>query len=228
MARLLTSTVSLPRRSAVVAGAMIACLGASTVAARDYGQLGPTSPVIEPDLLAAIEARLMAAQASGKIAAMNKTLAAHTEAKVKRPPTVPGISVTTTARTWTYDPTITVGEDIFDHRGNLIIAKGRKVNPLDTVGLRQSLVFLDADDPTQLRWAVRSTTALNAKLILTNGSPFTVMKAEQRRVYFDQGGKLTSKFGILHTPAVVEQAGRVLKITELVPPRTASRREAAS
>ena len=45
------------------------------------------------------------------------------------------------------------------------------------------------------------------------------MKAEQRRVYFDQDGKLTGKFGIRHTPAVVEQAGRVLKVTELVPPR---------
>ena len=198
---------------------MIACLPASMVAARDYGQLGATTPVIEPDLLTAIEARLLAAQASGKIAAMNKTLASRTEAKVKRPPPVEGLTATTTTRSWTYDPTITVGSDIFDNRGNHIIAKGRKVNPLDTVGLRQSLVFIDADDAAQLRWAIKSTTILNAKLILTSGSPFAVMKTEQRRVYFDQGGKLTSKFGVRHTPAVVEQSGRVLKVTELVVPR---------
>jgi len=219
-----------PSRPFVLAAiaSVVACLAASTVAARDYGQLGPTSPVIEPDLLAAIEARLLAAQASGKIAAMNKTLASRTEAKVKRPHAVEGLTATTTTRSWTYDPTITVGSDIFDTRGNLIIAKGRKVNPLDTVGLRQSLVFIDSDDTAQLRWAIKSTTILNAKLILTSGSPFAVMKAEQRRVFFDQGGKLTAKFGILHTPAVVEQAGRVLKITELVPPRMPAHREAAS
>lgn len=220
MARLLIPPFLLLRATAALV-TVLACLPASTVAARDYGQLGPTSPVIEPDLLTAIEARLMAAQASGKVASMNKALAARTEAKVKRPPPVPGLSVTIETRTWTFDPTITVGSDIFDNRGNLIIAKGRKVNPLDTVGLRQSLVFIDSDDVAQLRWAIKSTTELNAKLILTSGSPFAVMKAEQRRVYFDQGGKLTSKFGIRHTPAVVEQAGRVLKITELVPPRVA-------
>ncbi|UAJ12388.1 type-F conjugative transfer system protein TraW (plasmid) [Polymorphobacter megasporae] len=219
----------MPRSSAIPRTAcaiVVACLAASTVAARDYGQLGTTTPVIEPDLLAAIEARLLAAQASGKIAAMNKTLAARTEAKVKRPPPVEGLSPTTAVRSWTYDPTITVGSDIFDHRGNLIIPKGRKVNPLDTVSLRQSLVFIDADDAAQLRWAIKSTTVTNAKLILTGGSPFTVMKAEQRRVFFDQGGKLIAKFGIRHTPAVVEQAGHVLKVTEVVPPR-AARREAA-
>lgn len=209
MARLLT-----PRLAGVVLLAI-----ASPVLARDYGQLGTTTPVIEPDLLAAIEARLLAVQASGKMAAMQKALAARTAAKVKRPPPVDGLSPTTTTKTWTYDPTITVAGDIFDHQGHLIIAAGRKVNPLDTVGLRQSLVFLDADDPAQLRWAVRATTPLNAKLILTRGSPFDVMKAEQRRVYFDQGGKLTTKFGIRHTPAVVEQAGRVLKVTEFVVPR---------
>ena len=209
MARLLT------RR---LAGVVLLAV-TSPVLAKDYGQLGTTTPVIEPDLLAAIEARLLAVQASGKMAAMQKALAARTAAKVKRPPPVAGLSVTTTTRTWTYDPTITVGSDIFDHQGHLIIPAGRRINPLDTVGLRQSLVFLDADDPAQLRWAVSKTTALNAKLILTGGSPFDVMKAEQRRVFFDQGGKLTSKFGIRHTPAVVEQAGRVLKVTELVVPR---------
>ena len=195
--------------------------GASPALAKDYGQLGAVSPVIEPDLLAAIEGRLLAAKAAGKFEEINRKMAARTEAKVRRPTPVAGLTVTTQTRTWTYDPTITVASDIFDHQGHLIIPAGRKVNPLDTVGLRQSLVFLDADDQAQLRWALKATTPLNAKLILTSGSPFAVMKAEQRRVYFDQEGKLTAKFGIRHTPAVVEQAGRVLKVTELVPPKLA-------
>ena len=188
---------------------------AAPLAARDYGQLGPASPVIEPDLLSAIEARLNAAKASGRIDAMQKELVRRTTAKVRRPPAVPGITAATARRTWDYDPTITVADDIRDHKGNVIIAAGRRINPLDTVGLRHSLVFVDGDSKTQVDWAMRSTTTLNAKLILVSGSPFDLMKARQRRFFFDQMGKLTGKFGIRHTPAVVEQSGRILKVTEL-------------
>lgn len=184
--------------------------------ARNYGQQGTLFPVIEPDVLTMIERKLRAAEASGKIAAMNKDLARRTTAQVRRPPPVKGIVTATTARTWSYDPTITIGDDIRDQKGNLIIPRGRRINPLDTVGLRQSLVFLNGDDPDQLAWALRSTTQLNAKLILVGGSPFDAMKAAQRRFFFDQGGQLTSKFGIRAVPAVVEQSGRVLKVSEVV------------
>ncbi len=193
-------------------------LAAAPAMAKDYGQLAPVTPVIEPDLLAMIEQKLLAAKKSGKIDIMNRELAVRTQAKVRRPPPVAGMGRSTTLRSWSFDPTITVGSDIFDNRGNLIAPAGRKINPLDTVGLRQSLVFIDGDDPAQVRWAMSSTTQLNAKLILTSGSPFSLMKAEQRRFYFDQEGKLTGKFGIRHVPAVVEQAGRVLKITEMPVP----------
>ena len=40
------------------------------------------------------------------------------------------------------------------------------------------------------------------------------MKTHQRRFYFDQDGKLTGHFGIRHTPALVEQKGEVLLVTE--------------
>lgn len=195
---------------------VLAVGGAVPVWSKDFGQQGAVFAVIEPDLLAVIEARLRHTEASGKIAAMNRQLAARTTAAVKRPPPVLGMTATSEARSWTYDPTITVEQDIRDHQGNLIIAAGQRINPLASVGLRQSLVFLDGDDPAQLAWALRSTTQLNAKLILTSGSPFDAMKGAQRRFFFDQGGKLTAKFGIRHVPAVVEQDGAVLKITEVV------------
>jgi hypothetical protein len=40
----------------------------------------------------------------------------------------------------------------------------------------------------------------SAKIIFVSGSPFDAMKPWQRRFYFDQGGTLTPKFGIRHTP----------------------------
>ena len=203
---------------ALCIAASLTMLAAAPLAARDYGQQGTVFPILEPDILKSIETKLRAAEASGKIAAMNKDLAKRTTALVKRPAPVAGLTTATKIRSWTYDPTITIGEDIRDHKGALIIARGRRINPLDTVGLRQSLVFLDGDNAGQVAWALKSTTQLNAKLILTGGSPFDRMKAAQRRFYFDQGGQLTAKFGIRALPAVVEQQGKVLKITEVALP----------
>jgi conjugal transfer pilus assembly protein TraW len=42
------------------------------------------------------------------------------------------------------------------------------------------------------------------------------MTNRKRRFYFDQEGKLTSRFGIEHTPAVVQQTGRVMRVSEQV------------
>ena len=59
-------------------------------------------------------------------------------------------------------------------------------------------------------------TDLNAKIIFVKGSPIEAMTSRKRRFYFDQEGKLTSKFGIEHTPAVVRQTGRVMRVSEEV------------
>ena len=123
-------------------------------------------------------------------------------------------------RSWIYDPTITVGQDLRDARGVVLVAAGTRVNPLDTVGLRQRLIFLNADDPAQLKWALANSTQLDAKLMLVGGSPFASMKSAQRRFFFDQSGTLTTKLGIRAVPAVVEQAGRQLRIREIVLPQS--------
>ena len=98
--------------------------------------------------------------------------------------------------------------------GRVIIAAGTRVNPLDTVPLRAPLVFLDGDDPAQLAWATRRFASTKAKLILVAGAPLELMRARQRRFYFDQGGTLVKHFGIRAVPATVEQQGRALIITE--------------
>ena len=75
----------------------------------------------------------------------------------------------------------------------------------------------------ELQWALRTWSDTAAKIIFVSGSPFDAMKPWQRRFYFDQGGTLTSKFGIRHTPAVVSAAGASLKISEVpLPGETAA------
>ncbi len=198
-------------------------LSCSTPAvAKDYGQHGTLWPVIEPDLLEQIEARLGHLKASGETARLNERLKQRTIARVNRPEPVAGIIHAASLRSWQLDPTISAERDIADEKGRIIITAGTRVNPLDTVSMRAPLVFLDGDDPAQLAWASARFGKTNAKLILVRGAPLALMKARQRRFYFDQGGTLVKHFGIRAVPAVVEQQGRVLRITE-TPVKTGGR-----
>lgn len=188
------------------------------VLARDYGQRGTVFPVIERDLLEQIHSRLTQMERSGETAQLNEDLKRRTIARVNRPDPVAGIVRTSEARRWQFDPTITLAADIRGAKGELIHAAGSRVNPLDSVGLRADLLFLDGDDPDQLIWALKQDA--NAKLILVKGAPLELMKARQRRFYFDQGGKLTERFGIRSVPARVRQQGRLLEVSEIaLPPK---------
>jgi conjugal transfer pilus assembly protein TraW len=194
--------------------AAIGLLTCMPAAARDYGQHGAVWPVVEPDLLAQIHARLMQLQASGATDRLNQQLKERTLARINRPSPVEGLSRVETARSWRFDPTISVETDIRDDKGRVVVAAGTRVNPLDTVPLRGPLVFLDGDDPAQLAWATQRYGASTAKLILVKGAPLALMKANQRRFYFDQGGALIKHFGIHAVPASVVQQGRSLLVSE--------------
>ena len=201
--------------------ALLACTLAVLLAmpaqATDYGQQGTVWPVTEPDLLAQIQARLVQLEASGETARLNEELKRRTVAKVNRPAPVAGIAAASSVRRWSFDPTIAVDADIADAKGRVIIARGTRVNPLDTVPLRAPLVFLDGDDPAQIAWAAVRFGRTNAKFILVKGAPLELMKLRQRRFYFDQGGTLSAHFGIRAVPAVVVQQGRQLLVTEAPP-----------
>ena len=193
------------------------CLWPEPAAARDYGQRGTVFPVIEADLLEQIRQRLTGMEQSGETARLNAELKRRTIARVNRPDPVAGLARASTARVWSFDPTITLGADIRGANGAMIHAAGTMVNPLDSVRLRGDLLFLDGDDPDQLAWALNQNKA--AKLILVKGAPLELMKARQRRFYFDQGGQLIAKFGIKAVPARVRQQGRLLEVSEIALPQ---------
>lgn len=183
--------------------------------ASDHGVVGQTFPIIETDLLSVIEQRLTKLQASGGIDRMNAEFARRAEAKVRRPTPVAGITPATQARVWAFDPTIVIEKDVKDQKGNYVARAGQTVNPLDFVAMHQALVFVDGDDKAQMEWATSQYSDLKAKIILVSGSPIEEMTARKRRFYFDQEGRLTGKFGVRHTPAIAEQDGKVIKVSEI-------------
>ena len=200
---------------------LLALLFATEAQARDYGQHGAVFPIVENDLLEQIRTRLAAMEKSGETARFNDELRRRTIARVNRPAPVAGLARAEAARRWTIDPTVTLGADIRGAKGELIHAAGTRINPLDSVALRSELVFLDGDDPEQLAWALGRKE--QAKLILVKGAPLELMRARQRRFYFDQGGRLVAHFRIRAVPALVRQRGRQLEVSEIALPRKGAR-----
>ncbi|WP_062343221.1 type-F conjugative transfer system protein TraW [Novosphingobium sp. CCH12-A3] len=184
----------------------------------DLGRFGETWPVIEPDLLSMIAARLKAAQGSGQLDQLNRAFAARAEARVMNPTPVGGLSPATKSRSWTYDPAMTLSADIRDAKGVLIAARGTRINPLDLVTLPRMLLFVDGTSDSQVAWAQAQGDDAHVSIILVAGSPFARMRALKRRVWFDQGGTLTARFGIAHTPVLVRQRGKALQVDEVALP----------
>lgn len=57
--------------------------------------------------------------------------------------------------------------------------------------------------------------ATDFKIILVKGNIKETSDALNERIYFDQAGVLTTKFGFEHTPVRITRDGRVLKIEEI-------------
>lgn len=192
---------------------------AAPAAGEDLGRYGATFPIAENDLFAVLRAKLMAAQKSGKIEALNKAFAARVKQRLERPTPVAGLTKATTKRSWLYDPTFVVPKDFSDQRGRVFARAGDRINPLERLpAYNRVLVFIDGDDRAQFDYAVRQAKSRpkdKVYIVLTKGAPLEIMRKDKVEVFFDQAGSLTQKFGFSHLPAVVEKDGLRLRVTEV-------------
>lgn len=202
----------------LLACAAVALASTTSCHARDLGVIGPVYPIAEPSLLEVIQAKLREMQASGGLERLQRESQARMRREVEQPSPVAGISKATRARSFHVDPSIEVPYPITDADGRVIVAPGTKVNPLDTVSLSRSLLFIDARDQAQLERAQQLilTHQGQLKLILTGGSYLDLMRRWNRPVFYDQQGRLTTQLGIRHVPALVSQDGKRLRIDELL------------
>ena len=114
--------------------------------------------------------------------------------------------------------------------GKVLHKAGTRVNPLEHMDLGRRLFFIDSRQEDQIAWLKERLNSPLAKqeqkeqvedrVILVGGSVFKLQEllGEEHadKVYFDQAGELTTKFGIKASPAIVEQEGFRLKIEEVV------------
>lgn len=179
--------------------------------------VGPTYPIIEPDMLKEIERNLREKEKSGELAKLQQEAIRRSEQAALNPKPVEGLRRTREPRSYYFDPSIVANRRITTPDGKVIVEAGQRLNPLDQMSMSQWLIFFDARDPAQVRKAeaLMKQAEGRAKPILTGGSYIEMQKRWQRPVFFDQAGVLVRKFGIQQVPAVVLQDGKRLRIDEV-------------
>ncbi len=132
--------------------------------------------------------------------------------KAKTPEPVIFLKEAIRKKTFYFDPTYVVQEDVRTPQGRVLVRKGYSYNPLEKTKLSSSLLFLDGNNEKHIAWA--KTQKDLCKWILIRGNPFDLEDQEKRPIYFDQDGAVSRKFQLRNVPAKISQDGLVLKIEE--------------
>lgn len=190
-------------RPLIVAGLLANC--AVAVSAKDYGVYGAVFPVKEQSFLDVIFDRLAAMDKSGELDEMRRGMQAKARSRINRPVPVGGIMRAEVHHMFEVDLSIRLEQDLMDHDCVVFAAAGTVVNPLDHSRFQKRLVFIDGDDPDQVRFAVELSHREPTKIILINGSPLDLTEEHSLPFYFDQGGMITAGLQIAAVPSVVSR-----------------------
>lgn len=209
---------------------LVAGLATTNADGKNLGQVAPIFPIGEIDMLEWIDQRLKGFEASGKLADMQNEFTERALQSIENPPPVAGLTTTTDPRTFYVDPSLLLPKDIIAPITGAVIAKaGTRVNPFDSrtwpkvdgqevlpqFELSKVLVFLDARDAQQRRFANEYQNTKPIKWVLTGGSPNKMATLLEARIYFAQQGFLTEKLNITHVPAIAYQEGTRWRIDEV-------------
>jgi len=178
---------------------------------QDFGKRGHVFNIKEESLLELIQNKLNIAKESGKLKELQEAFKKKVVKKIKRPNQVQGILNTIEPRIFYFDPIYVQEFDVRDHLGNIIVKSGTTINPLTHFSWGEPLIFIDGDELSQVIWA----KSQKGKIILVKGAPLELQEIHKEWFYFDQASILTEKFGIGQVPAIIEQEGSRLKISEI-------------
>lgn len=198
---------------------LLVILHSSVVFSQDLGVFGQVYPITEQDFLEFIQSRLADMKKTGEWNRIENQFRENVKNHADRQMPVKGITPTIQSKTWDYDPSIQVPYDLHDNQGKIFAKAGTIINPLQWITLHKVLLFFDGDDKKQVSWAERINAkyANHTKMILVKGSILDLEKRILKPVYFDQEGRLSNRFHIQHVPAIVQQKGLLLNISEVLP-----------
>jgi len=187
----------------LVAGALL--LGCAAHAGT--ATVGRTWPIVEPDAMAEIEARVgqVAPDMTSSFGPRSRWTAMRSAA----------LAPAAQDRTRFVVPFYTLGQDIRLPDGKLLYPKGFTFNPLAYVSLPQRLVIVR---PLDLGWALRVARPADF-ILLASGSandPDPVTLSERHgRALFILEERVKDRLGLTAAPVIVAQVGQKLQLTEV-------------
>lgn len=200
----------IPRATVIAAAAIASGLAsASDLPREDLGKIGPTYSIAEVNFLEWIERKLTEKERSGELEKLSEEAKEQALDSIENPDpnNLPTLAYDTEQ---THDPSVVATRDITDQFGNVVVPKGKTVNPLDQIEMTREMLFFDARDERQIEWAKRRMADARErgkvpKPILVAGSYLDLMQKWEEPVYFDQNGYLLKKLGIGAVPVRVYQ-----------------------
>jgi len=181
--------------------------------------IGPTRPIVEPNMLDEIQTELKKKEANGDLERFQKDFEARTRHSIEEPKGVASVTTTTRPRVFHVDPTWTAASTVTTPDGKTIVEAGQTVNPLDYITWSRKFFFFDGRDPRQIAKAAEIITREGGavRAIMVAGRPLDLTREWKRQIYFDQGGTLVRKLNIRQVPALVQQDGKRLRVEEMMP-----------
>jgi len=181
----------------------------------DLGVHGQLFPVLEKDLMTLLRERLKNLSPEKKRKFQERLQETYVK-MLQDPPPVTGVKPCRKYRSYLFNPTVTVRQDVLDHEGRVVVPTGMEVNPLDYSSLEGGLLFFDGANEKQVAWARKQSD--DAKWILVGGRPIELEEKEGRGVYFDQRGVYVHHFGLRSVPAKITQQGKQFLVEEILVP----------
>lgn len=183
----------------------------------DHGVHGELFEIAEEDMIEVLMRRLTQLKESGKLEEFQKEFLEKAKKSVLEPKAIAHITHTTHERVFYVDPTLTIEGDIIlpegmPHAGHVLAKKGDRLNPLHTLKPHKGLLFIDGDDEVQQQFATEHAHQFD--IVLVKGKPIELESTLNIPIFFDQGGLITTRYGIKHIPAKMEIDGDRLKFTE--------------
>lgn len=192
--------------------------------ATDFGTHGASFKITEEPFIQMMKNRMEKVD----IEAEKEKIQKRAKNSVENPTAVKGINPAVRNRTVYFDPSYRVEKDIVLPCGKILHKAGTRVNPLEHMQLNRRMFFVDGRNHEQIEWLKgqldnplpkEGNQIVEDRVILVGGSVFKIQdelgENHAQKVYFDQAGELTVKFGIEASPAIVIQEGLALRIEEV-------------
>lgn len=197
---------------------ILSLLIAAPVMGQHLGVHGNLWEIDEEDAVAYIRRRVGELQKDGTVDKMQRSNAEKIKHAMLNPKPVAGISAATKDSVRFFDPSVVTSKPIVDSKGRVLFPAGTRVNPLMYGGLSSRLIFIDARDESQVKFALGEVKKNpRDSIILVGGSWVDVSKKLGSQAYFDQAGEMSRRFQLARVPSIISQDGLKLKIEEIVP-----------